>query len=153
MHNKQNWQVITVYNRIPRIYNKKKTVTIKRRDFIVTFFFCRGFMSALMWRFVFGVFFSDVQKERVALIFKGWWVQDKELFLNHSLRISVLRNSVSVQLYWYLFVTCPVLGAFRKIVKSDSLLPHVLMTNEMHSSYNRFLFHSFFVCSTCFERI
>ena len=30
---------------------------------------------------------------------------------------------------------------------------NVLMANEMHNSYNQFLFHSFFVCSTCFERI
>ena len=30
---------------------------------------------------------------------------------------------------------------------------NVLMTNEMHNSYNQFLFHSFFACSTCFERI
>ena len=32
---------------------------------------------------------------------------------------------------------------------------NVLVTNEMHNSYNQFLFlfHSFLVCSTCFERI
>ena len=28
----------------------------------------------------------------------------------------------------------------------------MLMTNEMHNSYNQFLSHSFFVCSTCFEQ-
>lgn len=47
MRNKQNWQVIIVYNRIPRIYNEK-TVTVKRRDLIFPRLCCRGFKSALM---------------------------------------------------------------------------------------------------------
>ena len=29
----------------------------------------------------------------------------------------------------------------------------VLITNEMHNSYNQFFIAQFFVCSTCFERL
>ena len=32
-------------------------------------------------------------------------------------------------------------------------LTNMLMTNEMHNSYNQFYSTDFFVCSTCFEQI
>ena len=38
-------------------------------------------------------------------------------------------------------------------VQNHIKIRNVLMTNKMHNSYNKFLFRSFFVCSTCFERV
>ena len=36
---------------------------------------------------------------------------------------------------------------------SETLTENVLMTNEMHNSYNQFFIPQFFVCSKCFQRI
>ena len=46
-----------------------------------------------------------------------------------------------------------ITAIFREDCYTKNIYCSVLMTNDMHNSYNQFLFHSFFVRSTCFERI
>ena len=66
--------------------------------------------------------------------------------------ISFQHAALSEYIYRGLVETCTNRHQKQRIWKTlNYKFSKVLMTNEMHYFYNQFLFHSFFVCSTCFE--